>query len=355
MKHPHIARALLAVVALGLALATAEGLSRLWMHYQMRRAKQAILESERWALARRDESRRTGLKGLIRPSPNPLIIYELIPNQHVRYLYGSTVDTNSAGFRAMEETTTAKPPSTFRILGIGDSIMFGHGVSNDETFLAVLGRMLNVETINTAVPGYNSTMEVETFKAKGVQYGPDLLIHSFCGNDDELPYFVPVPADWHAGLSRSALASLARSALIRPGDLSPDGLPPWHAKMRGWGCVEAALTELAQVTRQRGIPVVTLLHYTIVKATAAPEDHRGDANERMIALARTLGFAIVDPYMSVAAYCRARGWTDSRALCVSPRDGDVHPSPEHHRLLAEELCATLLRLRLAAPPAPLPP
>jgi len=65
----------------------------------------------------------------------------------------------------------ARAAGTFRVVGIGDSAMFGSGVSDGENHLAILERIvgrrfpgLKVETINTAVPGYNTIMEVETLK-----------------------------------------------------------------------------------------------------------------------------------------------------------------------------------------------
>jgi hypothetical protein len=41
-----------------------------------------------------------------------------------------------------------------------------------------------------AVPGYNTTMEVETFIKKGTIYKPDLVIIGFVGNDLDMPYFI---------------------------------------------------------------------------------------------------------------------------------------------------------------------
>jgi hypothetical protein len=60
-----------------------------------------------------------------------------------------------------------------RIVGIGDSVLFGSGVAHGDTFLAVLENLLaaalpgrRVSTVNTGVPGYNTTMEVATLEQK---------------------------------------------------------------------------------------------------------------------------------------------------------------------------------------------
>jgi hypothetical protein len=56
-----------------------------------------------------------------------------------------------------------------------------------------LGSLLGgkeIEFINLAVPGYNRTMEVETFIKKRTTYKPDLVIIGFIGNDLDMPYFI---------------------------------------------------------------------------------------------------------------------------------------------------------------------
>jgi len=131
----------------------------------------------------------------IRVSNNPKMLYELIPTLSVN-LMGRRFNTNSEGFRG-PLYSAAKGNSVFRIIGIGDSMTFGWGVHDDETYLAFLNDRLNSEfpdiswqVINTAVPGYNTVMEVETLKEKGLKYKPDLVIVGSVNNDLALPNFV---------------------------------------------------------------------------------------------------------------------------------------------------------------------
>jgi hypothetical protein len=80
-----------------------------------------------------------------------------MPNLTVTFL-NQTVTINANGFRG-DSIPIAKNPRSIRIIGIGDSVMFGWGVKDEETYLAILSRMLNLrypecswEIINMALP-----------------------------------------------------------------------------------------------------------------------------------------------------------------------------------------------------------
>jgi len=82
--------------------------------------------------------------------------------------------------------TVKKSINTVRIVTLGDSHMFGWGVAEKEMYTNVLENMLNSkfpekkwEIINTAVPGYNTYMEVETLKRKAIMYSPDIVIMEY--------------------------------------------------------------------------------------------------------------------------------------------------------------------------------
>jgi hypothetical protein len=124
---------------------------------------------------------------MIRLSKNPRIIYELKPNLSVIW-EGNSVTLNEEGFRS-KSCSARTSEDTFRIVGIGDSVMFGMGAADGEQYLALLENQLNQtfpgrrwEVINTAVPGYNTVMEVETLREKGLKYEPDIVIIEFCSN-----------------------------------------------------------------------------------------------------------------------------------------------------------------------------
>lgn len=118
-----------------------------------------------------------------RRSENPILFYEPTP--------GVTSDIytiNSAGFRD-HEYSLAKDPGVFRIVVLGDSIVWGHGLKLRDTFAKQLESMLNelsdqrFEVLNFGVSGYSTQQEVELYRVKARRYDPDLVIVGYFLND----------------------------------------------------------------------------------------------------------------------------------------------------------------------------
>ncbi|MCS6771339.1 MAG: SGNH/GDSL hydrolase family protein [Kiritimatiellae bacterium] len=133
---------------------------------------------------------------IIEPSYNARLVYELKPNLDM--LFGHrTLRTNSDGMRDDRDYSTEKPQGVIRIFGIGDSGMFGWGVHQNQEYMAVLRSNLQAradghryEVMHAAVPGYNTQLEVESLRAKGLKYKPDIVIVGWCDNDFSLPFFM---------------------------------------------------------------------------------------------------------------------------------------------------------------------
>ena len=104
-------------------------------------------------------------------------IYELIPNTKVvlkNWLgrQDTPLELNGDGFRD-RDYAKPKPPGVHRVVGIGDSFMFGWGLKPGKDYLSLLEERLAAEAptarwevLNMGVPGYNTAMEVETLKAR---------------------------------------------------------------------------------------------------------------------------------------------------------------------------------------------
>jgi hypothetical protein len=132
---------------------------------------------------------------LVQPSQYDDIIYELRPDLSVKYM-NALVTTNSQGFRS-DAVSVEKPKNVARVVVLGDSHIFGWGVPQDKICPHVLQEMLNQkypqkrwEVINTAVPGYNTVMEIATLEKKALQYRPDIVLIDIIGNDLDLPNFL---------------------------------------------------------------------------------------------------------------------------------------------------------------------
>ena len=80
---------------------------------------------------------------------------------------GVPVRINNLGFRDPREYPLEKPPGTFRILVLGDSVTFGHGSLYETTYPYLLEQRLkqwrpsvNWQVWNLGVPGYNTRQEL---------------------------------------------------------------------------------------------------------------------------------------------------------------------------------------------------
>lgn len=103
---------------------------------------------------------------------------------------GVPVHINALGFRDTRDYALTKPPGTFRILVLGDSVTFGHGALADTTYPYLLERRLKQwrpdvdwQVWNLGVPGYNTTQELKYLERVGESYRPDLVIVGFYEND----------------------------------------------------------------------------------------------------------------------------------------------------------------------------
>ncbi len=131
---------------------------------------------------------------IVRLSSNRNLVYELRPNMKRRF-GGKSFRTNSHGMRDSLEYEREKMPGTTRIIGVGDSGMFGWSTEQDEDYLSVLEDLLSrrggrYEVLNLAVPGYNTYQEVESLVAKGLAFEPDIVIIGWNNNDFDIPFFL---------------------------------------------------------------------------------------------------------------------------------------------------------------------
>ena len=125
------------------------------------------------------------------PLPYKDLPFYHFPNREGHY-YGVSIKTNSLGLRDFEYSIE-KPENVKRIIFLGDSFTFGWGVPIDSLYSKQVEKMLNgkdgkVEVINMGVGNYNSIMEVELFKLKGLELDPDMVVLMYFINDTE-----PVP------------------------------------------------------------------------------------------------------------------------------------------------------------------
>ena len=125
------------------------------------------------------------------PTGDPRLPFVHYPDREGVF-YGITIKTNHSGFRG-PEVACPKPEGLTRILMLGDSLVFGWGVPQKETIANLLQEKITetgnaCEVVNLGVGNYNTTMETELFKKKGLTLQPDAVILVFFVNDPE-----PIP------------------------------------------------------------------------------------------------------------------------------------------------------------------
>ncbi|GIX44928.1 MAG: hypothetical protein KatS3mg130_1336 [Candidatus Sumerlaea sp.] len=297
----------------------------------------------------------------VRISDNPRLVYEMLPNIEGTF-HKAPLRTNSAGF-ADRERSLEKPARTFRIAVIGDSIAFGWGVPPEARYSDRLEKFLNetattstrYEVLNFGIPGYNTVMEAELLRTRVLRYQPDAILIGYCAdNDTSLPNFVARPRPLYTlthsylwEMLRTRSVASARSALEAGVQyVDPANVPPEYQALVGWDRAAQAMREIADLARERKIPVLFLRDYYYFEPwrttpSTLPPDPGADAD----ALAKQLGFVVISPFQSLLEFLDRHG-LHSFALSVDIENGDAHPNALRHALLAQEIYRTLVEHKL---------
>jgi lysophospholipase L1-like esterase len=105
---------------------------------------------------------------------------------------GRRVTINARGYRG-RELPPSKPADRTRVVVLGDSIAFGLGVSDGETFADVLDARDNgIEAGNLAVQGYGPGQELLVLLGEGLGMVPDVVVLAFCLENDFADAVLPV-------------------------------------------------------------------------------------------------------------------------------------------------------------------
>jgi len=198
------------------------------------------------------------------PLPLAKLPFYHVPGRKGQY-YGVEIRTSSLGLRD-REFVIPKPPGRQRIIFLGDSHTLGWGVPEDRTASKLLDQRLSsegrdIEVINLGVGNFNSSMEVELLKLRGLTLEPDVVVLMYYINDTE-------PTPTINGLSNSIarhsylLGYLgARASQFRIMHNRDNGLLEYYRKIyapgsQGLAENDAAMKELVRLCRERGIRLI---------------------------------------------------------------------------------------------------
>jgi len=116
--------------------------------------------------------------------------YLTVRDLPLRWRFSPSDGRNSLGLRNRE--LGPKKTGTYRILFLGDSLIWSGETSSGELYTEVLERRLNsrfsnnsnsFEVINAGIPGYTTYQELEFLRLYGIDMEPDLVILGFVFND----------------------------------------------------------------------------------------------------------------------------------------------------------------------------
>ncbi len=257
--------------------------------------------------------------------------YVLKPNLSTTHK-GASWTTNDLGMRDASYSKT-KPPHTFRIALVGDSIAAGWGVDDGLGFEPIAERTWNrrstqadgptVEVLNFAVPGHAPGQRWEHFRRVGPATSPDLVLFESTLADlgwDErrLRTLLPRGIGFDSPVYRDALTSLRTAP-------SAD----FKARLRPHrdAILEGVYRRVVADCREQGIPVVWVLLPRVGKPVI-PGDRAS-----LIGLARSAGF---DRLIDVSD-----AFEGQSAASLAIAADDFHPNVAGHARLAHRLDAEL--------------
>jgi lysophospholipase L1-like esterase len=289
------------------------------------------------------------------------------PGSHYEW-QSIAVDINSNGLRG-PETTYEKPPSTYRILNLGDSVVMGWGVRVEDTYGQQLESLLNkqgtgdlrYEVINAGVPGWNLENAFAYLQAEGLKYEPDLILldltiaNDIKGKSALLTDNQPSPIKWlrdntyfwpfltvQLRWMEAQAEGRERIDVIDP-PTDPDKYFPPNPESEQWKEFWNQVSAINQLAGEEDVPVVLVilpLEYQVIDETypTLPQ-------EIFIAKAAEAGIPALDVLPAFQQACREKPGgacqLEDRYLFA---DVWMHPSAEGHKLIADELEAFLTQM-----------
>lgn len=277
-----------------------------------------------------------------RTSENPLMSHEHIPGA-TAHLMGVDVRINSHGLRG-KDYPVVKPPQTYRILILGDSMTFGWGVPEESTFPARLETALNqshtttrckrFEVLNAGVGNYNSVQEVTYFKERGIDWQPDLVILSFFINDAEP---TPKPIRQSVANYSQLYVFLAgqHDRMTRIAGVRPTWLDYYHSlyapNAPGWKACQEAIAELANLRDKHQFKLVIAV---------IPELHQLGKNYPFRREHEEVRMLAEDANVPVWDLLPSFDGVDESTLWVTPED--THANSKGNELLANGILQQLI-------------
>jgi len=290
---------------------------------------------------------------------NPTRGWEMVPGTH--YTYHHPVQVNGLGLRGPE--LEAKAEGELRVLALGDSLIYGQGVGDEETLPHYLGeslRTLDLEerpwtAVNAGHRSYDTRQELALLEELGPAIQPDVVVVFWYWNDlierDIVKTYTNLKergevsfdtgdrvegwsrVNWYAHelLRRSALLMLVHDLRRRGDPLRLVGDQPVE---EGFERLAGYLDRLQRLGAEAGfVPLVAVI--PDANALSGPHQSR-DLDQRVLVLARERGLACVNLRTALEPLVEQGG-----SLPVIPYDG--HYAPRANAAMARAVAEQVLQ------------
>ncbi len=269
------------------------------------------------------------LAAITRVSANKKIVYELKPNLTMDFGH-TRLKINSDCLRDDYEYKKGRQPGVTRIVGIGDSGMFGWSCHQEQSYMSVLEENLaahygqgKYDVLNLAVPGYNTFQEVEMLKYKGLPYHPDIVVVGWCMNDLAPPFLLQKRREYNEPdvsylyfllFDRERLNELTKPIVMSVGEIDKKLVDPELLASSGEQGVIRALEELKKLGDENGFKSIVF----------------GPLGDKIVKICEKAGLDYFDTFTIPAEEHPPQ---EVRGATLY----GIHPRPNAHRFLAERL------------------
>jgi len=265
--------------------------------------------------------------------------YDNIPQLH--YVNGVDYYLNAQGMRALKNYSEKEG---YRIAVLGDSVTFGHGVENNETFSYLLEREIGVEVLNFGVSGYSMKANVYALQEKALSFNPDLVLLTVVMNDIEpslvpfktdeestciLPFGIQVPCTYKNLIRKSKVIHFFYSGFnnLFYAQVQDYYTLSWGSEMLYEGNIAAPLSMFSEIcTKEKISCAVVVFPLLQFNATHYPWEEQ---EEKLIKEIKLLGFN------SLLLRGVFQEYTPKELGAV--QDDILHPNVFGHKIVAEEI------------------
>jgi hypothetical protein len=269
--------------------------------------------------------------------------YTLRPGFVGESRFGIPFRVSAQGFRS-PEVAIPKPAGTRRVVVLGDSVTWGAGVREEETFSHRLEVALRsavacpVDVVDTGVSGYGSVEELDVLEHEGLGFEPDVVLVYHIENDNTVISHATGPVAaflkdrvlYHSYLFAGTLQAIRvtrwRIEVARVGG----DTAAWAMQQNNWathpGTAEslAALRRIGVLAHEHGARVILASHPSSLSVAVSDEVRNG----LLRGVADETGMTFVDMNAAFVPYLGGD-------LAVSATD--LHPNGRSHGIIADAL------------------